>query len=268
MATSPFLDFVDQSKGYIPGGVAAIPSLLAGLMVKRPSIDMNSMLPLYQSIAQNTAGANALAGAQAQNYTQNYLPAAVNFNANAQGVGGESDLADAANRNASNFQGAFNAAKTNATRDMAGINPNSGAAQARMGAIDAAYAPGVVDAMNKGRTEERKYGDTLRASALPFLATTPNFGTGMVGAQLGANLVGQTNNLYRQQVGDVTKTLKMPFDAADESARQGQTTRNTSGVLDAIRKRFPSVLSSSAPDIPSAPSMPPAQVDTGYSDWQ
>lgn len=237
MAASPFLDFVDQSKGYIPGGTAAIPSLLAGLMVKRPSLDMSSMLPLYQSIAQNAAGANQLAQAQSANYQNNYLPAAVNFNANAQGVGGESDLANSANRNASNFEGAFNAARGNATRDMAGINPNSGAAQARLGAIDAAYAPGVVDAMNKGRVEERKYGDTLRASALPFLATTPNFNAGTASALAGSSLVGQTNNMYRQQVGDVTKTLKLPFDAADEAKRAGKGA--TSGILDAIKARFP-----------------------------
>lgn len=237
MAASPFLDFVNESKGYIPGGTAAIPSLLAGLMVKRPSLDMNSMLPLYQSIAQNAAGANALAQAQSANYQNNYLPAAVNFNANAQGVGGESDLADAANRNASNFQGAFTAARGNATRDLAGINPNSGGAQARLGAIDASYAPGVVDAMNKGRQEQRKYGDTLRASALPFLATTPNFGAGTASALAGSSIIGKTNDMYRQQVGDVTKTLKLPFDAADEAAKAGKGA--TRGVLDAIKARFP-----------------------------
>lgn len=237
MASSPFLDFVEQAKGVIPGGVSAIPSLLTGLLVKKPSIDLSSMYPLYQQIAANSAGANNLASAQADTYTNKYLPAAVNFNQNAQGVGGEGDLAEAANRNAANFQGAFSAARGNATRDMAGVNPNSGASQARLGAIDASYAPGVVDAMNKGRMEERKYGDTLRASALPFLATQPNFNTGTYGALANASLIGKTNDMYRQQVGDTTKALKIPFDAVDEAGRK--TASGTGGILDAIRKRFP-----------------------------
>lgn len=234
---SPFLDFVDQAKGVIPGGISAIPSLLTGMLVKKPSIDISSMYPLYQQIAQNSAGANQLAGAQAQTYTNEYLPSAVRFNQSAQGVGGEADLSEAANRNAAGFQGAFNAARENATRDMAGVNPNSGASQARLGAIDASYAPGVVDAMNKGRMEERKYGDTLRASALPFLATQPNFNTGTYGALANASLIGKTNDMYRQQVGDTTKALKIPFDAMDEAARKGANT--TGGILDSIRKRFP-----------------------------
>lgn len=236
---SPFLDFVDQAKGVIPGGISAIPSILTGMLVKKPSIDINSMYPLYQQIAQSSAGANQLAGAQADMYRNQYMPAAVNFNANAQGVGGEADLAEAANRNAAGFQHAFTAAREGATRDMAGVNPNSGAAQARLGAIDASYAPGVVDAMNKGRMEERKYGDTLRASALPFLATQPNFNTGMYGALAGSSLIGKTNEMYRQQVGDTTKALKIPFDAMDEAARKSTNTGNTTGILDAIKKRFP-----------------------------
>lgn len=241
-----FLDFVSNVGDYVPGGAAAIPSWLAALTTKKP--DIGGANALYSQVGQSAIDANRFANENADFYNNNYRPAAVAFNQRAQGVGGTADLNEAADRGAANFQGAFTAARANATRDMAGVNPNSGAAQARLGAIDASYAPGVVDAMNKARFGREQYGDTLRAQAAPMLATTPNFGTGISGLAIAGagslNASKMQNDMYRQAVGDTTKTFKLPGDLADNQARQKTNADDTGGVLGAIKQRFPS----SAPD--------------------
>lgn len=239
MAGGGFLDFISNSP-YVQG---ALPSFLTGLLVKKPNIDLGSLAGYYGSIANAAANSNDFANEQARFFNDQYRPSAVAFNDRAQSVGRGADLNEASDRGAADFQSGFKAVRDNATRSMAGINPNSGGAMARMGAIDASYVPGLVDSMNKARSGREQYGDTLRKEALPFLATSPNFATPMAGlataAGGAANLGKLQNDMYRQEAGDTVKALKLPFDIADNQRREQQNQQNTGGIIDAIKKRFP-----------------------------
>ena len=219
MATTPFLDFVDQYMG----GSNAIPSWLAGMLTKRPSTNLSDAAPYFNNVGNMGNAAAVSAGNNAAFTDANYKPAAVDFNQRAQGVGGTADLAEASNRGAADFQAAHEAARANAERTLAGANPNSGAAQARLSAIDAAYAPGVVDAMNKARTGREAMGYQLRATALPFLNLQPNYGAaGSLYATAGAGTAGLAryeNDASRQQAADIVKALKMGPDATDNARR-------------------------------------------------
>jgi hypothetical protein len=237
---SPFLDFIDS---YVPGGGAAVPAWLAALLVKKPSANVSSALPYYQAVAAGAGRANQFADENARMYNEQYRPAAVAFNERAQGVGSSADLNEASDRNLANFRGAFNASRAGAVRSMAGVNPNSGAAQARLGAIDASYAPGAVQALNTGRQAREAYGDTLREKAMPFLATAPNYGAGMMGMNAAgagvANIGTESNRQFRQEVGDVTKALKIPSDAADEKKRKKEIDDEVERRVRVSTGRFP-----------------------------
>lgn len=226
MTGNSFLDFVDNVGDWIPGGVSAIPSWLAGIMSgRKPAYaDPSVAAPYFQQIGALAGDAANFTADQANFYNTYYRPAAVSFNERAQGVGGMADQSAAADRNMANFRSAYNAKMADMQRTMRGVNPNSGGAMARRGALEASYAPGLVDAANKGRMEREKYGDTLRATALPFMATQPNFGlpASMYSAGgLGmANLSSLANANYRQRIADTTKAFKLPFDLSDEKQRK------------------------------------------------
>lgn len=256
-----FLDFISSIDDFVPGGAKAIPSWLTGLLVKKPAnTDVSAALPYYQMIAEQSAKANAFADEQAQFYDENYRPAAVNFNQRANAVGGTADLQEASARGGANFNAAYGTAKARQTQTMADVNPNSGAAMARRGALEASYAPGLVDAMNRARFGREQYGDSLRATAIPMLATTPNYGTGMSGAATAAAGTAANarmqNEMYRQEAADTTKALKLPFDYEDERQRSAKNKRSVDDILGRIdawsRSRTPGYV----PDyIPNAGSM-------------
>lgn len=228
-----FLDYVDE---YL--GSNGIPAWLTGMLVKKPNSNPSDALPYFGAVGGLGAAAGQQASDNAAFTDANYKPAAVDFNRRAQGVGGSADLNEAADRGAANFQGAFGAARKNAMRSMSGVNPNSGASQARLGAIDASYAPGIVDAMNKGRTDREKMGYQLRASALPFLNMPANFGqAGALYAGAGSGTLGasrEVNNQYRLQAGDVMKSLKMPWDTQDEKSRTTAAAGGVKGPLSTV----------------------------------
>lgn len=234
-----FLDFVES---FVPGGAPAVPSWLTGLLVKKPKFNPEASLPYYQAIAGSAGQANEFADSAADFTRGNYMPAAVNFNARAQGVGHGADLDAAADRNAANFRHAFDAKRASATRSMAGVNPNSGAARARMGAIDASFAPGMVHALNTGRREREVYGDNLRKDALGFLNMQPNYGPGMSGYALagrGMQSVGDdAYKRYRDEAGDVVKALKLPGDRADEQGRQKKQQETIDEIFGRLNQRF------------------------------
>lgn len=270
-AANSFLDFVNNIGDYIPGGTSAIPSYLAALATRNQgTVDYNGVLPFYTRLGEQGANANAFADQNAQFFNQNYKPAAINFNARAQGVGGPADLNEAADRNAANFAHAFEARRVAQNQDMVGVNPNSGGAMARRGALEASYAPGIVNAMNTGRTQREQYGDTLRKEAIPFLNVQPNYGPGMTAAAITAQgLTGLTkaqNDLNRQRIADTTKTFKLPFDAADEQQRKATNTQGQSSIWEQIMKRFPGTSSTPTPfDSVSTPSYD-LPTDSG-NDW-
>jgi hypothetical protein len=243
-----FLDFIDS---YVPGGAAAVPSWLTGLLVRKPSMNPEAALPYYQAIAGSAGRSNDFADAAAGFTTRNYMPAAVTFNNRAQGVGMGADLNEAADRGGANFRSAFHARRGAVMRDMAGRNPNSGGAQARLGALDASFAPGMVHAMNTGRNEREKYGDTLRATALPFLNMQPNYGPGMSGYALagrGSSMVGDDlYRRYRDEAGDTARALRIPGDRADDQRRQQEQQASMQRIFDSIRQRF------SFGDLPGGP---------------
>lgn len=229
--------FLDFARSWIPGGNNAIPSWLAGLLVKKPqaSMDVSSALPYYQALAE--AGSRAMGAADRESAfrEQYFRPAAVDFASKAAREGSEQARAEAADRNAADFRLAYGAQKSAVDRTLRGVNPNSGAAMALQGKLRASYAPGVVDAMNKGRATQAKVGMDAEKAALAALDTTPNYSAPasiMSAAGRGAvDLSRLANDQYRQKVADTTKTLKLPFDFADETRRAAEAASSMDSLL-------------------------------------
>ena len=213
-----FMDFVENG-----GGASTVPWLTALLAPKKPQSNLNNIDPLFQQVAQGGAAQNAFADQNAEMYNNEYRPRAVALNDRASRIGSQADLNEASDRGAANFRAGYGARRAALSHDMTGVNPNSGGAMARRGALDVSYAPGLVDAMNKGRTGREAMGIDAQAKALPFLATVPSYGAGssmMAGAAQGmAGLDTMRNNMWRQEVGDITKAVKMPWDTMDRDTQ-------------------------------------------------
>jgi hypothetical protein len=238
-----FLDWIESGGSELSPVIAsAIPSILTGMLVKKPKMDMNALSSYYNTIANAAGQANAFAEEDRATYDQHARPAAVAFNQRAQGIGGSADLDAHSSRNAANFRNAYGAARAKATQDMTGMNPNAGGPMARMGAMDASYAPGVVQALNTGRFEREQYGDEMRAKAIS-LFPRPNYVPGMGGlgiaASGAANLANQANRMYREEAGDVAKTLKLPFDYMDENRRRKDADKKYNDMMGILKQRFP-----------------------------
>lgn len=237
-ASGGFLDF---ARSWIPGGNNAIPSWLAGLLVKKPqaSMDVSSALPYYQALAE--AGSRSMDAADRESAfrEQYFRPAAVEFASKAAREGSEQARAEAADRNAADFRLAYGAQKSAVDRTMRGVNPNSGAAMALQGKLRASYAPGVVDAMNKGRATQAKVGMDAQKTALAALDTTPNYSApASIMSAAGRGAVGLSrlaDDQYRRKVADTTKTLKLPFDYADETRRAADAAKSMDSVLQGMR---------------------------------
>lgn len=228
---SGFDGFLDFARSWIPGGTNAIPSWLAPLLVKKSgaSMDVSSAAPFYAQLAEVGGKALASADREAAFREDYYRPAAVRFASSAAREGSEQARREAADRGAADFRLAYGAQKSAVDRTLRGVNPNSGAAQALQGKLRASYAPGVVDAMNKGRTGQAKLGLDAEKAALAALDTNPNYGPAATMANMSArgavDLAKLSSDQYRQRLTDTTKALKIPFDYADEQRRTAESNK-------------------------------------------
>lgn len=225
-----FLDWVENG-----GGQSTVPWLTALLGPKKPKSNAGNIDPLFEQMAQMGMAQNAAAQAR----EAEFLPRAVEFNNQAQRIGSQADLNEASDRAGANFQAGYGARLSALGQDMRGVNPNSGGAMARRGALEASYAPGLVDAMNKGRSGREDKGFAVRAQALPMLA--PNWGgastVGAAGAGMAA-LDTNRNNMWRQEIGDITKAAKMPWDEMDKRKREAANKTRDDADRDLLSKVF------------------------------
>lgn len=237
---SGFLDFVERGFNSLPTNT--VPAWLTGLLVKKPRSNPEDALPYYQAVADQAGVANRFAGAAADFTTQNYMPAAVQFNQRAQGVGGTADLNEAADRNLANYNAAYRGQVDSARRGMVGVNPNSGAARALEGELRAGYAPGAVRALNEGRVGREKMGFELQEKGAGMLNMTPSFGPGMQGlatAATGRRAIGDENyRRYRAEAGDTMRALGTPQTGTGGTGgnRLGTSMRE---ILAAMERSYP-----------------------------
>lgn len=210
-----FLDFVENVGDFIPGGMKAVPSWLAGLLAKKPAITSEAAIPYFLAAGQQ-------AGQQNANFNNNYMPAAVNLNAAALGLNAPNALNETADRNVATAQQAIDAQLANVKRSMVGVNPNSGAAKAAEGAIRAAAPAAIVDAANKGRLQQNQIALNAQAAAIPLLNATSSGAMPLLAAGTGISGVGRdVYNQHRQSVGDLQRVFQPETKKTSSSAPGG-----------------------------------------------
>lgn len=232
-----FWKWTKENSDLLSGPVS---TALATASVKRPNINYDQAANYYGQIA-GLGGAAAGAAEGDAAVRREHLPTALGMLGSRAGyAGSDAALNEAEGRGVRNAQAAIAARRQGAIRGMAGMNPGSGAFQARLGAIDAAAPLAVVDAANKGRKEERDFGlkaadaYTARAAAIQPRFDIP----AAILAKAGDGALGINDQLRRNYIADLgaaTRTFKSPFDAASDANRRDVQQRQMDELLAALR---------------------------------
>lgn len=232
-----FWRWTKENAGLLSGPVS---SALATAAVKRPNINYDQAAGYYGQIA-GLGGAAAGAAEGDAAVRREHLPTALGMLGSRAGyAGSDAALNDAEGRGVRNAQAAIAARRQGAIRGMAGMNPGSGAYQARLGAIDAAAPLAVVDAANKGRKEERDLGlkaadaYTARAAAIQPRFYIP----AAIYAKAGSGVLGINDQLRRNYIADLgaaTRSFKSPFDAASNAKRAEDQQRQMDEWMKALQ---------------------------------
>jgi len=234
--------FLDFARGLFSdqGWGAILTPAITSLLAPKPknSIDPGSLAPLYQAMAANAANQSAFADEQRKFYNERYRPAAIAFGNRASSVGGFQDQMQAAGRTQADYAQALGAQEGAIKRRLGG-NPTSGGYGAAMGALKAGAVPGQITAMNNAMLGREAYGDRLKSEAIRNFATVPDYtgGASMYGAA-GAgltNLSNLQNQNWRQEVADVSKAVKLPWDVYDEEKRRQEQDAQLEKILETFK---------------------------------